>query len=438
MNRIDFIIKNFQAANFLKDLKKEISSGWGEDEVLKNYIDFNDLEYQLNYLKLSKADIPKKVDAYLHGNLDIKKLILDFFKKKLPINKNTLNKYFIKKNVFNLSGHEFNFCSDADDLFDTTYEIKDALKNLIYEGVFFQKIKEYKLIFTGQINFKRGNYQYSIICFYSFTDRKYHLVLFFLEEDGNDQYHYISSFNKKPNLDLIKKFINKKSKKLFFYSTWKNDITSYFITPINKKIHLSKYFIKECKKGLNEKRTEKKIIRIEDDFFRKYENVYEIKTNYIKYKPEIFYKNDDPIDIINQHFKIYPSQKFKNFRFFKFLMSEKFKYKYDPKFIIQIIHSKEDLEGLLSFLPLKTLQDKNLSEEIRILRMLRSKDKNFLIKVFKTNKDKLYDLATNYMPKSIFNDKKLVLELVKLDTDIISLIGEKLKKDKKFMKKIWE
>ena len=97
MNRIDFIIKNFQAANFLKDLKKEISSGWGEDEVLKNYIDFNDLEYQLNYLKLSKADIPKKVDAYLHGNLDIKKLILDFFKKKLPINKNTLNKYFIKK-----------------------------------------------------------------------------------------------------------------------------------------------------------------------------------------------------------------------------------------------------------------------------------------------------------------------------------------------------
>ena len=89
-------------------------------------------------------------------------------------------------------------------------------------------------------------------------------------------------------------------------------------------------------------------------------------------------------------------------------------------------------------MPLKTLQDKNLSEEIRILRMLRSKDKNFLIKVFKTNKDKLYDLATNYMPKSIFNDKKLVLELVKLDTDIISLIGEKLKKDKKFMKKIWE
>ena len=70
--------------------------------------------------------------------------------------------------------------------------------------------------------------------------------------------------------------------------------------------------------------------------------------------------------------------------------------------------------------------------------MFRSKDKNFLIKVFKTNKDKLYDLAANYMPKSIFNDKKLVLELVKLDTDIISLIGEKLKKDKKFMKKIWE
>ena len=76
-------------------------------------------------------------------------------------------------------------------------------------------------------------------------------------------------------------------------------------------------------------------------------------------------------------------------------MSDKFNFKNDPKFIIEIIHAKDDLEGLLSYVPLKTQQNKDLAEEIRILRMLRSKDKNFLIKVFKTNKDKLYDLATS-------------------------------------------
>ena len=105
-------------------------------------------------------------------------------------------------------------------------------------------------------------------------------------------------------------------------------------------------------------------------------------------------------------------------------MSDKFKYKNDPKFIIEIIHSKEDLEGLLSFVPQKTQENKNLAEEIRILRMLRTKDKNFLIKVFNTNKDKLYDLAVSYMPKSILNDPKLVMEMIKIDTNVISLIGD--------------
>ena len=118
-------------------------------------------------------------------------------------------------------------------------------------------------------------------------------------------------------------------------------------------------------------------------------------------------------------------------------MSDKFNFKNDPKFIIEIIHSKEDLEGLLSFVPLKTQQDKDLAEEIRILKMLRTKDKKFLIKIFTTNKDKLYDLATSYMPKYIFNDPILVAEMTKIDTNIISLIGDKLKKNKKFMKKIW-
>ena len=162
------------------------------------------------------------------------------------------------------------------------------------------------------------------------------------------------------------------------------------------------------------------------------------KNNYIRYKPEKYYKNENPINIINQHFKDYPNQKFKKFNFFKYIMSKEFNYRNDPKFIYDIIHSKDDLEGLLSFVPIKTQEHKLIAEEIRILKMLRTKDKKFLIKIFNTNKDKLYDLATFYMPKYIFNDPILVAEMIKIDTNIISLIGDKLKNNKKFMKKIWE
>ena len=164
----------------------------------------------------------------------------------------------------------------------------------------------------------------------------------------------------------------------------------------------------------------------------------EVKNNYIKYKPEKYYKNENPTNIINQHLKEYPNQKFKKFNFFKYIMSEQFNYRNDPKFIYDIIHSKDDLEGLLSFVPIKTQEHKLIAEEIRILKMLRTKDKKFLIKIFNSNKDKLYDLATFYMPKYIFNDPILVSEMTKIDSNIISLIGEKLKKNKKFMKKIWE
>jgi hypothetical protein len=119
-------------------------------------------------------------------------------------------------------------------------------------------------------------------------------------------------------------------------------------------------------------------------------------------------------------------------------MSEKFDYRNDPKFILEILHSTDDLDGLLSFIPKKIQESKKLAEEIRILKMLRSKDKKFLVKIFNTNKDKLYSLAKNYMPKRIFDDPKLVMEMIKIDTDIISLIGNKLKRNKKFMKKVWK
>ena len=79
---------------------------------------------------------------------------------------------------------------------------------------------------------------------------------------------------------------------------------------------------------------------------------------------------------------------------------------------------------------------KALKEEIRILRLFRVKDKKFIVKVFQTNKDKLEDLVKSYMPSTIFDDSYLMNELIKLDLSFTADIGEKLKKDKKFMSKV--
>ena len=70
------------------------------------------------------------------------------------------------------------------------------------------------------------------------------------------------------------------------------------------------------------------------------------------------------------------------------------------------------------------------------MRLFRVKDKKFIVKVFQTNKDKLEDLVKSYMPSTIFDDSYLMNELIKLDLSFTADVGEKLKKDKKFMSKV--
>ena len=74
-------------------------------------------------------------------------------------------------------------------------------------------------------------------------------------------------------------------------------------------------------------------------------------------------------------------------------------------------------------MPLKIQESKELKEEIRILRMFRSNNKKFIIEVFNKNKDKLENLAKNYMPTTIFDDQKLMFELIKLDPNFSADIG---------------
>tara|TARA_B100000579_G_C22786902_1_gene832392 strand:+ start:152 stop:1483 length:1332 start_codon:yes stop_codon:yes gene_type:complete len=443
MKRIDFIFKNFQADSFIKDIRNGYGGyGWCEDAILKNTLDYNDLEYQLNYLKFFYGDINKTLKKRKNkSNEHAYKVIINFFKNNQTINKKNIDKYFVKKKIYNLSSLGFDFSGDTDDWSDEESSLRQTLAHYVDTGIFFRNIKEFSLVYEGQIKFEgRGLYEYEILCFYSKTDKKYHLLILFLEADGNDSYLYVNSFKNKPNLNQIKSSIdsNKDYYTLMYYRSNKKNIKSYLIYKPSKNFELDNFWRKELKLGINLKRVEKKIFRDEDSFYNNFKDDGDIIYNYIKRNPSKYFSSQNASNLINKHFKEYPNQKFKNFNFFKFIMSDKFRYKYDLKFINEIIHKKDDVEGLLSFIPIKTQNNKELAEEIRILRMLRSKNKNFIIKVIKTNKDKIYDLAVSYMPSSIFDDPKLMMEMIKIDTNVISLIGNKLKKNKKFMKDVWK
>ena len=444
MKKIDFIIENLQVESFIKDIKNDFGfkNDWCQSAILKNTLDYNDLEYQLSYLKFFYGDLKKTLK-----NLHIKndelacKTILNFFKKKHTINKKNIDKYFVKKKIYNLSYLGLDFSIDSESQEDEEISLSETLAHYVDTGIFFQKSNELELIHNGQIKFGKDSYsEYEIICFFSIKDKKFHLLVLYLEPNANDSYVYIRSFKNKPNFKQIKSSINlsKDDNALLFYSWNKKHISSYKLYDPIKEIKLDSYWKKELKLGLSFERVEKKIFKNEENFFHNFRNDSSIVANYIKKYPEKYLKKQNPSDLINDHFKEYPLQKFKKFNFFKYIMSEQFNYRNDPKFLYDIIHSKDDLEGLLSFVPIKTQEHKLIAEEIRILKMLRTKDKKFLIKIFNTNKQKLYDLAVFYMPKCIFNDSSLVFEMCKIDTNIIDLIGDKLKKNKKFMKKIWE
>ena len=72
------------------------------------------------------------------------------------------------------------------------------------------------------------------------------------------------------------------------------------------------------------------------------------------------------------------------------------------------------------------------------VKIFRTNNKQLLVKIFNANKNDLYNVVKKYLPQNKFNDRYLVKKMVEIDTDTISLIGEKLKNNKKFMKEIWK
>lgn len=416
MKQIDYILKNFQASAFLSDIKNGgiySGEGWCEDEVAVNYRDYNDIRFKLSYLKYFKGNlknIPFK-DKFK------KKTIVSFLNKKKELNLVNIEKFFYKNKIFNLLDEietkDYGATGD--------YKLNELIKHYIYEGIFFQKIKEFSLIYKGYIF--RKNETDSVICFYSKTDKKYHLLLLLFEEDGNDSFDYVRSFKSKPSINKIK-------------TTLKDP--SINLHEVSKKIKLSKFWLKELKSALNFTRQEKPFFSNEKEFLNSYRGDKDIEYNYVIKDPIKYFKNQNPLPLLKKYWKTNETEKIKRFKFLNYIMSDKFNYRNSSKFIFEILHLPDDFEGLLNLIPKKNQQSKLLAEEIRILKMLRTTNKEFLVTIFNKNKDKLYALALNYMPKKIFDDPFLVMKMIKIDPNIIGLIGKKLRKNKKFMKKVWK
>ena len=108
----------------------------------------------------------------------------------------------------------------------------------------------------------------------------------------------------------------------------------------------------------------------------------------------------------------------------------------NKKFINAILYSCDDIFGLIDYFATNIKNDAEFNNEIKTLKMFRTKNNKFIIKIFKTNKDKLESLMEHYMPKSVLNDEYLMTEILKLNKNLLLHVGEKLKNKSSFKKRI--
>ena len=415
MKKIDFIYKNFDINAFSKNLKKIKGSKYRDFSdfltkiVIESTRDISQIKKEINYYQFTKS----KPDS------EITKHCINFLKKfGNNYSEKDIEKYFFEqKNILNMD-------------FSNDYEEWENLFSIhVNTGEFFRKFKKhFEIIYYGQLSYMvesrhRDSPYEDIYCLHVPQNNRFYLFFYGYEEDGNDSFDYVRSFKSKPSINKIK-------------TTLKDP--SINLHEVSKKIKLSKFWLKELKSALNFTRQEKPFFSNEKEFLNSYRGDKDIEYNYVIKDPIKYFKNQNPLPLLKKYWKTNETEKIKRFKFLNYIMSDKFNYRNSSKFIFEILHLPDDFEGLLNLIPKKNQQSKMLAEEIRILKMLRTTNKEFLVTIFNKNKDKLYALALNYMPKKIFDDPFLVMKMIKIDPNIIGLIGEKLRKNKKFMKKVWK
>ena len=102
-------------------------------------------------------------------------------------------------------------------------KVNDGLEALVWNGVFFNKIKDLSLTYFARIESgdEEVDANFNIICFYSKTDKKYRLMTFDMSK-GSFKYTLEEIFNNMPTkLEIENKFydrmvqLNKANKLLF-------------------------------------------------------------------------------------------------------------------------------------------------------------------------------------------------------------------------------
>ena len=437
MKKIDFIYKNFDVNAFSKNLKKIKGSKYGDFSdfltkiVIESTRDISQIKKEINYYQFTKS----KADS------EITKHCINFLKKfGNNYSEKDIEKYFFEqKNILNMD-------------FSNDYEEWENLLSIhVNTGEFFRKLKKhFEIIYYGHLSYMvesrhRDSPYEDIYCLHVPQNKKFYLFFYGFEEDGNDSSGVVKIYNKKPTKDQIEREI--KTSNIFRYADlakkykWRKIIQSSGIIKFDKEYN------RIYSDGFKFEHKEKPHFSNEDDYFNFHNSKGEahIARSMAISNPEKYFKKHfkhwkEVAGVLGAGIKGYNAtkrkEKVETNKFFKFVMSEKLNYRNNIKFIEEIIYSYDDLEGFLKYVPLKIQESKELKEEIRILRMFRSNNKKFIIEVFNKNEDKLETLVKNYMPTTIFDDSKLMFELIKLDPNFSADIGKKLKKNKEFMSKV--
>lgn len=432
MKIIDFITKNFNSNYFIKNLKK-INSGSDfelAELVLDSVIDLKSIKKSLNYYKYYKGSYTPN--------------IFNKFYKKYPktFKVNDINNYFIKNNILNNTWSSWNRDSWYENYKKSKnsetreFNFKSMISQIITTGAIFYKLKDFELIHHLGTKSKEFEDWYLAICFKDKKNKKFFLVNFYFGRSSaaNDRFFLVKIFNQKPGssdiLKILKGYVKFKlfssSNEALKYALYDRDLRNSYNELYNEKFYSLSF-------------------NDEDQFFNFYKNDENIIKNYINYNPEKFFpkinkKFKEDMNFVVSTLKKFwdenPSAKIKNHKFFKYILNPKFKWNTNKKFLESIIYSCDDINGLLEYIPLKIQQSKEFVNEIKTLKMFRTKNKKFIVKIFKSNEDKLESLMEHYMPKTVLNDKYLMTQLLKLNKNLMMHIGDKLKNNNSFKKKI--
>lgn len=440
MKKIDFLYKNFDVDFFLKHLKSNKDNEQPiQYAVLNSVKDLQSIKAKLSYFK------------YYKGN---SKNIFTEFLKKFPntYKDQDIEIFFRKKNLISDSIKQFKDETE-------TFEFYDLKKTLIVTGEFFRRLsKFFEITFYACI--RRKDYPDAswedAYLLYCKRDKIYRLCVFYFDDDGNDNEYVYREFKTKPYNFILLEILKKKGIKYVS----KENISVNLCSPFK----FSSYWKKTHKKAQLEKHVDPKIIKNEKDFLKNCDDNQSI-FYYLNKDPEKYYKIIRPekqksngkkvslaspndkiksssqeakfiIRLFSQYWNNNPKEKIKNNNFFKYLMNTKYNWYQDRSFIMDLIYKCNDLDTLTSFIHPRFLKDKDLMEEVRILKLFRNKSKDFLIKVFKKNEKMIGDLFANYVPEYIKNDPLLMMEALKIDINLMPYIGKELKKKNVFMSKV--